>query len=94
MDIDLLRYIYYSVVFTWIINRYLSDNCNYNLVDSVFFGEVVVALMVQKFHCLLFVEQKVHYSIHKSLSMVPLFSQINLLGIVHYFDFVKRPVLN
>lgn len=49
-------------------------------------------MMIEKYHCLLFVEHKFHDSIHKCLSLDPLLSQINPLGVIHSLDSVKRQV--
>lgn len=51
-----------------------------------------MALVVEKYHCLLFVEHNGHYSIHKCLSLDPLLRQINPLGVILSLDTVKRQV--
>jgi hypothetical protein len=70
----------------------LSCNCKHNSVYRFFFKEVTVALLVEKYHCLLLVEHKGHYSFHKCLSLDTLLSQINSLGVILSLVSVKRQV--
>lgn len=48
--------------------------------------------MVEKSHCLLFMERQSSLPYHKSLSLCYLLSQINPFGIILYVDFVKLPI--